>query len=212
MVDVALVALIVVGLGGVVLGRVLPALGHQVFVVAGPSMEPAIPVGAAVVLETVPAEALRAGDIVTLKSGPARAVFTHRIVRLAPRDDGLWIETKGDANPEPDPSITPAASVVGRVAATLPFVGYALTVLSAPAGVVFVLSTGALLIVLGWSLDGLASDRRRRQVQVADAAPIIVSAPPPSRTRPSSRASSRPGVPPPSRRPANGRSSARSRA
>lgn len=161
-IDLAVLTVVVVGLGGVVLGRGLPLTGHPVFVVAGPSMVPAIDVGAAVVLETVSPEALRVGDVVSLRSGPARAVFTHRIVRIAERDGTLWLETKGDANAQSDPSITPASDVIGRVVVALPLAGYALTVLTAPSGVVFILSTGTLLLLAGWWLESIARDRRVR--------------------------------------------------
>jgi signal peptidase I len=159
--DILLVALILVGLATVVLGRVLPALGHPVYIVAGPSMEPAIDVGSAVVLESVPAPALAVGDVVSLQSGPQRAVFTHRITRIAERDGDLWLETKGDANEASDPSLTPSSAVIGRVAAVMPHAGHALALMSTPQGVVLVLSTGALLALLGWWLDDLARERRR---------------------------------------------------
>ena len=193
-VDILLLSVVVIGLAGVALGRILPALGHPVYVVAGPSMEPAIPVGAAVVLASVPSEALRVGDVVSLRSGPSRAVFTHRIVRIVPREDGPWIETRGDANAQPDPAISPTSDVIGRVATVLPLAGYALTVLSAPTGVVFVLSTGALLITLGWWLDGVRPRHRRREVGLTlvgalpdPGSPASSWAPPVSPRRPPTR-------------------------
>ncbi len=160
-VDLVLLAIVAVGLSSVILGRVLPATGHPVFVVAGPSMSPAIPIGAAVVLDTVSEADLGVGDVVSLQSGGQRAVFTHRITRLVDKDGERWIETKGDANAEKDPSITPASAVIGRVAVMVPNAGYLLALMSAPPGVILVLSTGALLIVFGWWLDDVAAARRR---------------------------------------------------
>ena len=96
--DLALVGLIVVASSGVVLARVVPMTGRATFVVASGSMAPAIPVGAAVIVEPVDPAALREGDVVSLRSGPQRAVFTHRITRVVDRADGRWIETRGDAN------------------------------------------------------------------------------------------------------------------
>jgi signal peptidase len=147
----------------VILGRVLPALGHPVYVVAGPSMEPAIPIGAAVILEQVDPAALAVGDVVSLRSGPNRAVFTHRIVRLVERDGERWIETRGDANPGPDPSVTPVSAVIGRATLMIPSGGYLLTLLSQPAGVLLILASGATLMVLGWFFESLEIDRRRRR-------------------------------------------------
>jgi signal peptidase I len=172
-IDLAVIAVVVVGLGGIVLGRGLPLTGHPVFVVAGPSMAPAIDVGAAVILDRVSPDALRVGDVVSLRSGAARAVFTHRIVRIAERDGSVWLETKGDANAQSDPSLTPATDVIGRVTVALPIAGYALAVLTAPPGVVFILSTGSLLLVASWWLESLARERRSRAAVVASTARVV---------------------------------------
>jgi len=174
-VDVLVIALIAFALFGVILGRVLPALGHPVFVVGGPSMGPVMTPGDAIVLEQVEPARLVAGDVVSLQTGPARAVYTHRIIRIAERDGQIWVETKGDANALADPSITPASAVIGRVTGVVPVAGYLLALLSVPVGVIFVLATGALLIALGWCLDGIEADRRRLAYRAGVAA--IVAAP-----------------------------------
>ena len=172
LVDVVLLVVIAVGLCSVVLGRVLPAIGHPVYVVAGPSMTPAIPVGAAVVLDRVPTTDLAVGDVVSLQNGAARAVFTHRIIRIAELDGTTWVETQGDANAAPDPSITPTTSIIGRVGLTVPFAGYALALLSTVPGLVLVLSAGAVLLLLGWLIDQQV-DARRRARRIAAAPPVV---------------------------------------
>ena len=151
--DGLLLALVAVSLGVLVLGRVLPLTGHPTLVVAGPSMEPTIPIGAAVVLDGVAPADLAVGDVVSLRSGPDRAIFTHRIVRLAEGDGGPWLETQGDANATPDPSLTPAAAVIGRVVVGIPIAGYLLTLYSAPVGILFVISLGLVLLLLGVLLE-----------------------------------------------------------
>ena len=138
-IDGLAVAVVLVALTGLVLGRILPAIGHPVYIVAGPSMEARIPIGAAVVLDRVAPTELRVGDVVSIQSGAQQAVFTHRIVRIAGRADGLWIETKGDANVDPDPSITSTADVIGRVGLSLPFAGYLIMLLSNTVGIELVL-------------------------------------------------------------------------
>lgn len=182
-IELAVLAVVVVGLGGIALGRGLPLTGHPVFVVAGPSMVPAIDVGAAVILERVSPDDLQVGDVISLRSGPARAVFTHRIVRIAQRDGTVWLETKGDANAQSDPSLTPATDVIGRVAVALPMAGYALTVLTAPPGVVFVLSTGSLLLLASWWLESIARDRRARTAVVPSRTAVVSSRPSARRMR-----------------------------
>lgn len=207
LVDVALVAVVVVGLSTAVFGRVLPLLGHPVYVVAGPSMEPAISLGSAIILDQVPSTALAVGDVVSLRSGAGRAIFTHRIIRLADRDGERWLETQGDANDAPDPSITPATSVIGKVVWSVPLLGYLIALLSTVQGLVLLLSTGALLLVLGGWLDGVAAESRRiAPAQDPDAQPS--SRVDPDRTprprrlpRPTMTASARPAR---ARRPAHG--------
>jgi signal peptidase I len=163
LVDLALLVVIALGLSTVILGRILPAAGHPVLIVAGPSMEPALALGSAIVLERVDPTALAVGDIVSLRTGPSQAIFTHRITRIVERDGSPWIETRGDANAEVDPSLTSGEAVMGRVAVGLPMAGYLLTLLASPIGVVFALSLGGLLLVAGWLLDDLMWARARRR-------------------------------------------------
>ena len=166
MLDVLLLLLIAIVLGTLVIARILPALaGGTSFVVGGGSMEPTIPLGSAVVATPVAASDLAAGDIVSLQVGTQHAVFTHRIVRLAERDGAVWLETKGDANPEPDPALVPAASVIGRVFVIVPWAGYLVALLNSIQGIVFVVSMGILVLAATWFLemleDGLAESSRR---------------------------------------------------
>ena len=151
--DGLLLALVAVSLGVVVLGRVVPLIGHPTFVVAGPSMEPSIPIGSAVVLDEVPPSSLAIGDVVSLRSGAGQAIFTHRVIRLAEREDGLWLETQGDANATADPSLTAATAVIGRVGVFIPYAGYVLTLYSAPSGILFIISLGLVLLLLGVLLE-----------------------------------------------------------
>ncbi|MFI5226775.1 MAG: signal peptidase I [Candidatus Limnocylindrales bacterium] len=158
-VDGALVVLIAVVLFGVFLGRIVPLTDHQTLVIDGGSMEPAIHVGSVVVDETVGPDGLHVGDVVTLHSGPRlQSVFTHRITRIVDRPDGLWIETKGDANQDVDPSITPLRQVIGRVVLTVPDAGYLVQWLSIPSGIVATICIAAALFVLALVLESLEQE------------------------------------------------------
>src|SRR5438876_292132 len=89
--DGLLVVVIVVVLFGVILGRVVPMTGRLTLIIAGGSMQPALPIGAAVVVDPVPSTALAVGDVISLRTGTElKSVFTHRITRIVPRADGLW--------------------------------------------------------------------------------------------------------------------------
>ena len=153
LVNALLVGLAVLALGIAALTRAVPLTGRMTYVVSGPSMVPSLPVGSAIVVEPVDPTTLAIGDVVSIRSGPASAIFTHRIIRIVPREDTLWFETKGDANTSADPSIVPASSVVGRVTLAIPYAGYLVAIGSHPSGLILVLSLGLLLLIAAWLLD-----------------------------------------------------------
>jgi signal peptidase len=153
--DGLLLALILLVLFGVVLGKLLPLAGAETLVVGGGSMAPAIPVGSAVVVSPVDPRVLAPGDVVSLRAGPDRAIFTHRIIRVVEGDAGPLFETKGDANAEADPTLVPPDAVIGRVAWTAPYAGYLITLLSMPLGVAFVIGLAFVLLAIAWLLETL---------------------------------------------------------
>jgi signal peptidase I len=159
--DAALILLVALCLLTIGLGRVLPLTGRTTLAVAGGSMEPAIHLGSAIVVEPVDPRSLAVGDIVSLRSGPGRAIFSHRIIRVVVRDGTVWIETKGDANATADPSLTPASQVIGRASATIPGAGYLIALLSSLHGIVFVVSLGLVLMIAASLVEGAVPMRRR---------------------------------------------------
>ncbi len=173
-----LIGLVVVTL---IIARGIPALvGGTTFVVGGGSMEPTIPLGSAVVAAPVAASDLAVGDIVSLRVGPRRAIFTHRIVRVVDRDGAVWLETKGDANTSADPSLVPATDVIGRVSLSVPLAGYLVRAIGSLQGILFVLATGALLLAGAWILESVEDDlveslRRRRREGFAPVMPDSIT-------------------------------------
>jgi signal peptidase len=158
--DVLLLLLIGLVVVTMVIARVIPAVtGGATFVVGGGSMEPTIPLGSAVVTAPVAATDLAVGDIVSLRVGDQHAVFTHRIIRLAERDGAVWLETRGDANTAPDPSLVPATEVIGRVTLSIPLAGYLVMVLGSVQGMLFLVSLGVLVLAGAWMLETFEDDR-----------------------------------------------------
>ncbi|MEO5941305.1 MAG: signal peptidase I [Candidatus Limnocylindrales bacterium] len=160
-VDLALVAVVVAVLLAVALGKMVPLTGRQSVIIGGSSMEPAIGLGAAVVIGPVDAMALAVGDVVSLRVGPERTTYTHRIVAVVDRADGRWIRTQGDANAIADPTLVPASAVVGRVEFAIPLMGYLLALLSLPVGVIFVLGLAATLLAIAWLLESVEPEPAR---------------------------------------------------
>ena len=159
--DAALVLLVALCLFTIALGRVVPLTGRTTLVVAGGSMEPAIGIGSAIVVEPVDPRSLAVGDVVSLRSGPARAIFSHRVIRVVLQDGTVWVETKGDANAAADPSLTPASQVIGRATVTIPGAGYLIALLSSLHGLVFVVSLGLVLLLAASMVETMAPVRRR---------------------------------------------------
>jgi signal peptidase len=173
-VDLALVAVVVVVLLGVLLGKGAPLVGRQSIVIGGGSMEPTIALGSAIVIRPVDATTLAVGDVVSMQVGPERTTYTHRIIAILDRPDGRWLRTKGDANADPDPSLVPATAVIGRVEVVVPYAGYLLALLSRPMGVLFVLGIAATLLAIAWLLESLELEPKPVRVAgaVASGGPI----------------------------------------
>lgn len=152
--DLVLIALVAVVLGVVLYSTLGPRFGHAVIVIRGASMEPAIPLGSAVDVVPVNPADLRPGDVVTLREANGTLV-THRISRLVQLPDGLYVETKGDANPTTDPTLLPVTAVTGRVDFTAPNVGYLIYMLGEPAGVISIIALALTLLLAIWLLEDL---------------------------------------------------------
>jgi signal peptidase I len=138
----------------VALPTVMPALGHQVFVVRGASMEPSIPLGSVVVVRAVDPTEVHVGDVLTFHM-PHGTVVTHRVTAISADDGNLAFQTKGDASQSADTTLVPASAVVGGVEYSLPGVGYLIYVLGSTAGVLVALAILAALLLAGWSMDRL---------------------------------------------------------
>ena len=173
-VDVLLLLLIVFVIAVVVLARVLPTTtGGTTFVVGGASMEPTIPVGSAVHVVPIDPTLLQPGDLVSLQAGLKHAVFTHRITRVVQLPDGLFLETKGDANESVDPSLVPVKDVIGKVTVSVPYAGFGIALLSTYQGVMFLIAFGLVLLASAWLLETVEDEQResmRRRARNALAA------------------------------------------
>jgi signal peptidase len=154
----------------VVLPAVLPALGHQVFIVRGASMEPAIPLGSVVLVHRLDPQDIQNGEVVTYRSANG-TVVTHRVTSIA-NESGLTFTTKGDASQAADPSPIPAAQIVGYVESSVPVVGYLIIAITSPLGLALAVAILGTLLLVGWSLDQLT-----RVIGVAPPRPSVRMAP-----------------------------------
>ncbi|HUP55545.1 MAG TPA: signal peptidase I [Methylomirabilota bacterium] len=149
-----------------------PRFGLEVFAIRGASMQPAIPLGAAVITARANPDAVGVGDIVTIRADNG-VVYTHRVVEVDASEPEIWLRTKGDANTTADAAPVPGASVIGVVGMTIPVAGYLIVMLATPAGVLcFLAYAGALLLAI-WELEEAEgeAETHRRSARSRDVAP-----------------------------------------
>lgn len=162
-IDLLLVGLVVLV---VVLGMASslgPAVGVEPYAVRTGSMVPAIPVGSLLIVTDVAPNAVAVGDVLTVRMGSGTTV-THRVVDVIAGDDGPMFRLRGDANESADPVLVQPEQVAGRLAASVPFLGFVLAMLGMPSGIAALLSFGALLLTIAFLLDEL------EDAEAADAA------------------------------------------
>ena len=150
--DLALVLLVVVVLGLVLAVNAGPALGHQIIVIRGGSMEPTIGLGSVIDVVPVRPADIHSGDVVTLKDANG-TLLSHRVTRVAALPDGLYLETKGDSNATADGALVPASEVVGRVDASMPKLGYLIYLLTLPMGILSLFCVALTLLLGIWLLE-----------------------------------------------------------
>lgn len=140
-----------------VVAAVAPVLfGRQVYIVTGGSMEPAIPLGSAVVSERTRAILIKEGDVITYVNRQAHIV-THRVTEVVSDQFGPGFRTKGDANEDPDQEIVRPVNVVGRVWYYVPLVGYILHYANQSATKLAFLVLA--IMIVGWQLQAWAFRR-----------------------------------------------------
>ena len=122
--------------------------GIEIYGILTGSMDPACPTGSLVYVKSVNPESLQEKDIVTFQKG--NLVITHRVVKNDVQKEELI--TKGDANNANDIQPVAYKQIKGKVALTVPLLGYLALRLNSAAGISFcviILALGLMLWVLG---------------------------------------------------------------
>lgn len=169
------------GIAGIVMAIAVLAFGFRPLVVTSGSMSPTFGTGALVMTRSVEAGDLSVGDVVSVTT-PAGDRVTHRIDGIDPAPGAARTLTlRGDANSAADLD-APTVHRAERVVFSVERLGYALTWLTSPGGLVA--TSGFLLgvLVLGFWPPSVGRRRRHRADRTHDGpidrrrGPIVVGA------------------------------------
>lgn len=131
------------------------ALGYEIYNVVSGSMEPEIPIGSVIYVESVEPATIAEGEIIAFHSEDS--IITHRVVQNRSLQ-GEFI-TKGDANPGEDMNPVAYSEVVGRVTRHFPVVGRLMAVYASRVGKIYIL----ILTACGVMFNMLAKRLRDRR-------------------------------------------------
>ncbi|MGN6634908.1 MAG: signal peptidase I [Oryzihumus sp.] len=127
--------------------------GRQLLIVTSGSMVPTFSPGDVVLVEQRRPDQLHPGMIVTFQAPGAPELTTHRIMAMRHLPQGTFIQTKGDANPAPDPNLSPVTSVFGVLTGSVPWVGRWLVFYQSDRGRLLILGGPLALIALSQLLN-----------------------------------------------------------
>jgi len=124
--DVAVTVAVTAVLVGTTIVGVTVGLGtpRPFLAIESGSMTPTFVRGSLVVLEHATPSQIAVGTIIAYSTTCLPSPVVHRVVAIAQGPNGPVYTTKGDANPSDDPCPVPYASVLGRVVANVPYLGW----------------------------------------------------------------------------------------
>lgn len=123
--------------------------------VASGSMRPALEVGDLVIVQGVPADEIKVGDIIIFDSPTKPHPTIHRVVRIEEQQGKIFFVTKGDASSLEDNPVS-QDQVHGRVIYKIPFLGY----LALDPAIPIILVMIIMVVMLLWP------ERDRRKVKL----------------------------------------------
>lgn len=169
MVGLLVNAVVALALVGVILLFILPRLlNWEIQVVLSGSMEPALPVGSAILVRPVAPQAVSVGDIITYRQKGSTDFVTHRVVEVNREGSALSFRTQGDANEGPDPAAVAPDAVEGRVWASIPYLGYVARYARHLWGFLFLVGVPGAFIISGelWNIVKAVRRERRNRPRV----------------------------------------------
>ena len=148
-----IIFIVLIGIAGIMF--VPRIMGYDGYVVVSGSMEPNIPVGSLVYIKEVSFDDISVGDIITFKMGDN--VVTHRVNMID--QENQMIQTKGDANDSADGSMLSMDNVLGKMAFSVPLIGYITTFAKSPLSIAVICGLIFIVILLNFLPEIFENDK-----------------------------------------------------
>ena len=114
----------VIGVGASQIGPLVLGTSSPLLAIATGSMVPTLHRGDLVIVEHASPNSIDVGTIIAFHVSCLPAPTVHRVYQIVHNGSSPVYQTKGDANPSPDPCLVPFQNVVGKVVATVPYAGF----------------------------------------------------------------------------------------
>ena len=120
--------------------------GFKLYIVRSGSMEPQIKTGSVVIVSAHQnIDDIKVGDVICFKAS-GDIIVSHRAISI--KDEG--IETKGDANSVSDGITVTNDNYIGKVAASIPYVGYMLAFIKKPQTIIILITIILMLTIISY--------------------------------------------------------------
>ena len=151
------ITLIVIAVGVAFIAT--PTFGNQALIVRSGSMSPTISVGSIVVARAIEQNLIsplafttpfyNSGEIIAYRSEKnSKTIVTHRIVGVEAGKDGVFYQTKGDANDSADSWQVNQQNILGKVYFSIPYVGQLLAFAKSDLGFPLLIIFPASIVIL----------------------------------------------------------------
>ena len=154
-------------------------MGNRSLVILSGSMEPAVPKGALVVAQPLPAQDLRIGDVIVFSPNASAVVpVVHRIADIEDRNGTRYYTTRGDANPGADASQVSLPPTAWRVGYSVPLAGYLVSYAASPTGTLLLIFIPLLSLAGRSGLDWLRKRAAKAEItmSVCNGASLLAAA------------------------------------
>ncbi len=139
---VLLFVIFIVGIS-IILGYIF---GFRFMAVKTGSMKNVYDVGTLVIVDKLPADDIKVGDIISYVADDSLTVVTHRVIDIDYVNEFFY--TKGDMNNVADGSPVLFENLIGKVIAGIPFIGYLVIFAQSKAGHILIRLAVAVIVFI----------------------------------------------------------------